>query len=121
MDTSKILALVSATDVRDGSTSRETRLVVMTSPSSPQSDWTYRFVGTFEGNWTPGGRPSVSMAVDLIPDLDGTTNQQLTHDFGEPDWAGQRDISWIIALGVACALTVLYGLRWFWRRRTHLL
>ena len=26
----------------------------------------------------------VSVAVDLIPDLDGTTNQQLTHDFGEP-------------------------------------
>ena len=46
----------------------------------------------------------MSVAVDLIPDLDGTSSQQLTHDFGEPDWPEERDISWIIGLGVAAAL-----------------
>ena len=27
-----------------------------------------------------------SVAVDLIPDLDGTSSQQLTRDFPAPDW-----------------------------------
>ncbi|QIK74655.1 hypothetical protein G7071_03635 [Nocardioides piscis] len=65
----------------------------------------------------PGAAQSLSVAVDLIPDLDGRSAQRLTHDFGEPKWAG-RDISWLIGLGVAGALSVLYGLRWVWRRRT---
>jgi hypothetical protein len=72
------------------------------------------------GSVDPIAAASLSVAVDLIPDLDGTSNQQLTHDFGEPDWPAERDISWLIGLGVAGALSVLLGLRWVWRRRTHL-
>ena len=51
------------------------------------------------------GRPghSLSLAVDLIPDLDGTSSQQLTYDFPQP---AERDISWIIGLGVAGAIAV---------------
>ena len=61
---------------------------------------------------------TLSTAVDLIPDLDGRSSQQLTHDFGEPEWLGERDISWMIGLGAAGVLSVLYALRWLWRRRT---
>ncbi len=73
-----------------------------------------------EQQWTLRGscardvaNQELSIAVDLIPDLDGTSSQQLTHDFGTPD---QRDISWIIGLGVAAAIAALMGLRWLWRR-----
>lgn len=90
------------------------QLVLFTSPDRPKSEWTFRIVARDLPN------TSISMAVDLIPDLDGTSNQQLTHDFGEPDWPAERDISWLIGLGVAGALSVLYGLRWLWRRRTGL-
>ena len=51
--------------------------------------------------------------ADLVPDLDGTSSQQLTHEFPVPP---DRDISWIIGLGVAAAIAVLMGLRWLWRR-----
>ncbi len=89
-------------------------LILFTSPDLPESEWTFRIVERDLPH------VSLSVAVDLIPDLDGTSSQQLTHDFGEPDWPGQRDISWLIGLGVAGALSVLYGLRWLWRRRTAL-
>jgi hypothetical protein len=89
-------------------------LVLFTSPDRPKSEWTFRIVAR--------DLPPVplSIAVDLVPDLDGTSSQQLTHEFPEPDWAKERDISWMIGLGVAGALSVLYGLRWLWRRRTRL-
>ena len=58
---------------------------------------------------------SLSLAVDLVPDLDGTSSQQLTYDFPAP---AERDISWIIGLGVAAAIAVLMALRWLWRRLT---
>jgi len=88
-------------------------LALFTSPDRPKSEWTYRILV----RELPQAIP-VSVAVDLIPELDGTANQQLTHDFGEPDWPAERDISRLIGLGVAGALSVLYGLRWLWRRRT---
>ena len=55
----------------------------------------------------------VSLAVDLVPDLDGTSSQELTHDFPAP---AERDVSWIIGLGVAAAIAVLLAMRWLWRR-----
>ena len=88
-------------------------LALFTSPDRPESEWTYRIVMR---DLPSSVYPSI--AVDLIPDLDGTSTQQLAHDFGEP---GERDISWIIGLGVAGAIAVLMGLRWLWRRRTGLL
>ncbi len=56
---------------------------------------------------------SPTLAVDLMPDLDGTSSQQLTHDFPVPQ---ERDISWMIGLGVAAAIAVLLALQWLWRR-----
>ena len=59
---------------------------------------------------------SLSLAVDLVHGLDGTSSQQLTHDFSASPAADERDHSWIIGLGVAAAIAVLLGLRWLWRR-----
>ena len=83
----------------------------MTSPDRPRSQWTYRIVMRDVPDVT-----DLSIAVDLVPDLDGTSSQQLTHDFGDTLAQDQRDISWLIGLGVAAAVAVLLGLRWLWRR-----
>ena len=87
-------------------------LVVTTPAVDDASTWRRR-VGTV----APGIANSVSLAVDLLPDLDGTSSQQLTHDFGDPLAPDGRDISWMIGLGVAAAVAVLMGLRRLWRRR----
>jgi hypothetical protein len=86
-------------------------LVVTTPETSPTSTWR-RSVGVVEA----GPAVTLSLAVDLVPDLDGTSSQQLTHDFGDPLADQQRDISWMIGLGVAAAIAVLMGLRWLLRR-----
>jgi hypothetical protein len=86
-------------------------LALFTSPDRPESEWTYRIVMR--------GVPdvaSLSLAVDLVPDLDGTSSQQLTHDFDADSPSARRDISWLIGLGVAAAIAVLMALRWLWRR-----
>jgi hypothetical protein len=65
----------------------------------------------------------LSIAVDLIPDLDGASSQELTHDFersGNPvdnplAFVG-IEISILLGLGVATAIAVLMALRWLWRR-----
>ncbi len=100
-------------DAPAGSYVEGSHLALFTSPDRPESEWTYRIV------MRDLPAVDVSIATDLIPDLDGTSNQQLTHDFGEPAIPGERDISWMIGLGVAGAIAVLMGLRWLWRRRTH--
>jgi hypothetical protein len=53
-------------------------LVLFTSPDRPKRAWTFRIVAR--------DLPSVnlSVAVDLVPDLDGTSFQSLTHDFATP-------------------------------------
>ena len=78
------------------------------SPSTDTSTWR-RSVGVVEA----GPATTLSLAVDLVPDLDGTSSQELTHDFPVPR---ERDISWMIGLGVAAAIAVLMALRWLWRR-----
>jgi dipeptidyl aminopeptidase/acylaminoacyl peptidase len=82
-------------------------LVVTTSEVDETSTWR-RSVGRVDADIAG----SLTIAVDLLPDLDGTSSQQLTHDFSP----GGRDISWIIGLGVAAAIAVLLALRWLWRR-----
>lgn len=114
-----VLSMVNPADGSEDISFGNSELVVMTPPSRPAAEWTYRVIGSVDGD-TLTSRLSLSVAVDLIPDLDGTSSQQLTHDFEPPDWAQPRDISWLIGLGVAGALSVLYGLRWLWRRRTPL-
>ena len=84
-------------------------LVLLTSPDRPESEWTYRILVRDVPD-----APSLRLAVDLIPDLDGTSSQQLTHDFGAAE--DERDISWMIGLGVAAAIAVLMALQWLWRR-----
>lgn len=52
----------------------------------------------------------VSIAVDLIPDLDGTSNQQLTHDFGDPDVPGDspwRDRAPVLLGGLLAGLAFI--------------
>ena len=86
-------------------------LVVTTPEVDDTSTWR-RSVGAVDADVAS----SVSLAVDLIPDLDGTSSQELTHDFGDTA-SNPRDVSWIIGLGVAAAIGVLLGLRLLWRRR----
>ena len=83
-------------------------LVVTTPEVDDTSTWR-RSVGVVEA----GPATTLSLAVDLLPDLDGTSSQELTHDFPEP---AERDVSWIIGLGVAAAIALLLALRWLWRR-----
>jgi hypothetical protein len=86
-------------------------LALLTSPDRPRSEWTYRIVMRELADVA-----ELSLAVDLVPDLDGTSSQQLTHDFGDVLAPDHSDSSWIIGLGVAAAIGVLLGLRWLWHR-----
>jgi hypothetical protein len=103
--------LLARVDGPAGSYVEGPHLALMTSPDRPSSQWTYRIVMRDIPDVA-----DLSIAVDLVPDLDGTSSQQLTHDFGDTLAQDQRDISWLIGLGVAAAIGVLLGLRWLWRR-----
>ena len=70
--------LVARVDAPAGSSVEGEHLVLMTSADIPESEWTYRILVEDVPD-----APSLSIAVDLIPDLDGTSSQELTHDFGE--------------------------------------
>lgn len=53
------------------------RLALLTSPDVPESEWVYR-------EFLPRLPPeATSFAVDLVPDLTGDPDQELTHDFEE--------------------------------------
>ncbi len=86
-------------DAPAGSYVEGPHLTLFTAPNMPEQSWTYRIV-------VPDipDTDTLTVAVDLIPDLDGTSSQQLTHDFAVPQ---ERDISWMIGLGVAAAIAVL--------------
>jgi hypothetical protein len=88
-------------------------LVLMTSPDRPESGWTYRFVVRDLPDLA-----EVSVAVDLVPDLDGTSSQALTRDFGSQDAGLPDGVRWggtaLFALGVLLAAYTL------WRRERRL-
>ncbi|HYJ28689.1 MAG TPA: hypothetical protein VEW73_13320 [Nocardioides sp.] len=93
------------------------RLAIFTSPDQPESEWVWR-------EFLPRLPPveSLSIAVDLVPNLTGDPQQELTHDFDDPS-ADQNPLAWtgievslLIGLGVAAAIAVLMALRWLWRR-----
>ena len=91
------------------------RLALLTSPDVPEAEWTVR-------EFLPRLPPeATSFAVDLIPDLTGDPDQELTHDFDPQDASPPAplgiELSLFIGLGVAAAIAVLIGLRWLWRRR----
>jgi hypothetical protein len=92
---------------------KDAELVVTTPQVDPTSTWR-RSVGSIDASIA--GR--VSLAVDLVPDLDGTTSQELTHDFAadSPPAPFGIELSLFIGLGVAAAIAVLMALRWLWRR-----
>jgi hypothetical protein len=108
--------LVGEVDAPVGSYVDGRHLVLFTSPDRPEAEWTYRILVRDVPAVT-----SLSLAVDLIPDLDGTSAQQLTHDFPPAEqenplaFAG-IEVSILIGLGVAAAIAVLLALRWLWRR-----
>lgn len=90
-------------------------LVVTTPEVDATSTWR-RSVGSVD----TGVASSLSVAVDLVPDLDGTSSQELTHDFGDttadPPAPLGIELSLFIGLAVAAAIALLLALRWLWRR-----
>jgi hypothetical protein len=92
---------------------QDAELVVTTPQVGPTSTWR-RSVGSIDASIA--GR--VSLAVDLVPDLDGTSSQELTHDFpaDSPPAPFGIELSLFIGLGVAAAIALLLALRWLWRR-----
>ena len=82
-------------------------LVLLTSPDRPESEWTWRIMVRD----LPDALGLV-VATDLVPDLDGTSSQQLTRDFG--DTSGSDDAPGVLPdlLGVLMAL--LAGLAFVW-------
>jgi hypothetical protein len=92
---------------------QDAELVVTTPELGPTSTWR-RSVGSIDASIA--GR--VSLAVDLVPDLDGTSSQELTHDFpaDSPPAPFGIALSLFIGLGVAAAIAVLLAIRWVWRR-----
>jgi hypothetical protein len=96
-------------------TGTRAELVVTTPEVDATSTW--RSVGSVA---TTGVANSLSVAVDLVPDLDGTSSQELTHDFGDtvddPPAPLGIELSLFIGLAVAAAIAALLGLRLLWRR-----
>lgn len=109
--TSLVLADV---DAPAGSYVEGRHLTLFTSPDRPESEWTYRIVMR-----DVPAVANLSLAVDLVPDLDGTSSQELTHDFDAADGTPAPfgiELSLFIGLGVAAAIAVLLALQWLWRR-----
>lgn len=75
-------------------------LVLFTSPDRPQSEWVWRTLV----NDVPEGF-SLSAAVDLVPDLTGDPDQELTHDFTAEEQMG--DSSGAVRTYVALATVAL--------------
>lgn len=86
-------------------------LVLMTSPDRPESEWTYRYLVRDLPDIA-----EVSVAVDLVPDLDGTSAQQLTREFAEPDWPMPAAVRALLVGGAALGLLLAAYLLW---RRTR--
>jgi hypothetical protein len=107
--------LLARVDGPSGSYVEGPHLALMTSPDRPESEWTYRIVMRDVPDVA-----SLSVAVDLVPDLDGTSSQELTHDFGDtvddPPAPLGIELSLSIGLAVAGAIGLLLGLRLLWRR-----
>ncbi len=80
--------LVAQVDAPAGSHVEGNHLALLTSPDLPESEWTYNILMRDVPD-----TPSLSIAVDLIPDLTGDPDQELTHDFDEEPAGGQAWVS----------------------------
>lgn len=98
--------VVAIVDPPPGEGVERPRLAVFTSPDRPESEWTYR-------EFLPRLPPeATSFAVDLIPDLTGDPDQELTHDFAAaPAVDGGRDRAPVVAGGVLALLAGLAFVR----------
>ena len=88
------------------------RLAVFTSPDVPESEWTYR-------EFLPRLPPeATSFAVDLIPDLTGDPDQELTHDFtaAPEESSGGGNRVPLVAGGLMALLTGLAFIRMMRKR-----
>ncbi len=74
--------VVAQVDAPAGSVAEGAHLALFTSPDRPESEWTYRILV----RGVPASVSELSVAVDLIPELDGTSSQALTRDFPPPEW-----------------------------------
>jgi hypothetical protein len=89
--------------------------------TTPEVDGTSTWrsgVGTVD----PVAASSLTVAVDLLPDPDASATQDLTHDFGGPDWPmspGTR-LGLLVAGGVLLAALLLTAYV-LWRRTRRLL
>lgn len=110
--------VVAELDAPAGSYVEGRHLVLFTAPSEPASRWTFRILLRD----VPQQPSDLSVAVDLVPDLDGTSSQQLTHDFtadapvalglARPAAGVLLGVSALLALAVAAAAVRRRRLRW---------
>ncbi|HSU01895.1 MAG TPA: hypothetical protein VLK03_05045 [Nocardioides sp.] len=103
--------LVAQVDAPAGSYVEGEHLVLLTSPDRPESEWTYRVLVRDVPDTS-----SLSVAVDLVPGLDGTSSQELTVDFSSsPGDDGWGDLANVLA-GVMAALVGLVFIATMGRR-----
>lgn len=86
-------------------------LVLLTPPDRPEPGSTYRYVVRDLPDIA-----EVSVAVDLVPDLDGTSSQRLTREFPDPDWPMPPAVRALLVGGAALGLLLAAYLL---RRRTR--
>lgn len=95
----------------------ESELVVTT----PEVDGTSTWRGGI-GSVDPVVAASLTVAVDLVPDPDGSSTQALTHDFGAPDWpmSDETRLGLLVGGGVLLAALLLTAYV-LWRRTRRLI
>lgn len=96
--------LVAQVDAPEGGHVKGEHLVLMTSPDRPESEWTWRILVK-----DVPATQSVSLAVDLLPDLDGSSAQELTHDFTAEAEQPMGDTTGVVSFLVSAGFFVLLG------------
>jgi hypothetical protein len=114
LDTGLVAALVTPADtgVGDRVVDPAPQVVLMTAPSRPVEEWTYRIVsrvGTEDGDARVTG---LSVAVDLM------TSAEPAHDFPAPTWPWSDERR--IAVGLLAGLGVALAAYLLWRRTRRL-
>lgn len=81
-----------------------TDIVLLTSPDRPDAEWVWRTLVTD----LPDAE-SVTVAVDLVPDLTGDPDQELTHDFTAEAEQPRGDTTGVVSFLVSAGFFVLLG------------
>lgn len=105
--------LVASIDPPPSRSVERPRLAVLTSPDQPESAWVFR-------EFLPRLPPNLglSIAVDLVPDLTGDPDQQLTRDFTAAPPTGDRSgaVGYLVSAGFIVLLGAVALLRWLPKR-----